>query len=186
MGHAFTEQYVIDWLGEQEPISTDGGSDRDSISDMNIADDTDSDDTMTEESMDGSIVQRVGGNDHTNYAIQNGEFMAEVDVSTIRSLLSSRGGIHTPSSGGSSDDDSSAMTDVESEDRDRSHITGMRNKHLDNTQPQLVSTTLDHHRLQFRDDKQPVTAAVTTSASSTFPNRQRYGICPSGRLTLQE
>src|SRR5271169_5335102 len=119
MGHALTGQYVMDWVDEQEPISTDGGSDRDSISDMNIADDTGSDDTMTEESMDGSIVQQVGGNDHTNYLIQNGEFMAEVDISTIRNLLSSRGGIHTPPSDGSSDDDSSTVTDVESEDRNR-------------------------------------------------------------------
>jgi hypothetical protein len=168
---------VMDWLYKQETISTHSGPDSDSISDINIANYADSDGTITEESMGGSIVQRVGGNGHAGYMIENGEFIAEVDFSMIGNVVSNRDKIYPPSSDGSSDDDSwSVITDVESEDRGCTSATGMRIKHQDMALPQLVSTTLDHHILQHRSNEQPVAAVVTTSVSSTFPNQQRYKI----------
>lgn len=171
----------MDSVALQEPLQNEASSDHDAISDMNIADDTDSNDTMTVESTDGMVLQSVGDSEDVDDSFLTGKIIAEINLSTIDNLLSNRSRIYTTSDCSSDDNSESAMTDVESEDR----VTGMMNDHLYNTRPRLVSTTPDHHILHHGSDEQPVTAAVATSTLSTFQNRQTYGGFYF-RLTLQE
>jgi hypothetical protein len=156
----------------QEPLQNEASSDRDSISDMNIADDPDSDDRMSVEPTDGIVIQMVDDGEDMDDPFQTGEIITEINLSIINSLVANRGRIHTTSGSSSDDDSESTMPDFASEGPDHTPVTGMRNESLDNTRPQVVSTTSDHHILRHGSGEQPVTALVATSASSTFQNRR--------------
>lgn len=112
MNHVVTG-HVSEWLTDQEHIRNDEPSDRDSFVVINGANDTDSDDTMTEQSMDG---HDVGMSEDLEDAILVGEFV-EINEAMIDNLLSSRSRINVTSSEGSSaDDEESLMTEVDSEE----------------------------------------------------------------------
>ena len=67
----------MDWFVVQKPLPIDTSSDRDLISDMNIADDT-------LESMDSSVIQGAESGEGMDDSFQTGEIMPEISLSTIR------------------------------------------------------------------------------------------------------
>jgi hypothetical protein len=136
MDHA-APGHVMDWSVPKEPLQNEASSDSDSsISDMNIVDDSDSDDRMSIEAVDGIVIERVEDSEDGDDLFQIGEVITEINDSTIDILLADSGRIHTTSDSSSDDNSESPMSDFESEDPDHTSIADMRNELLDNTRPQ--------------------------------------------------